>query len=100
MRLDIDWLRDFVDIKASADHIAEKLSLRGFEVASVEGAVIDFEVTANRPDCLSVMGLAREVATAFDIPFAPAPSTNGASVPSGDNDRVRIAIDDEPLGPR
>ena len=43
-------------------------ALRGFEVASVEplgddDAVIDFEVTANRPDCLSVIGLAREVAT-------------------------------------
>ena len=37
--------------------IAEKLGLRGFEVASIEplgenDAVIDFEVTANRPDCL------------------------------------------------
>ena len=64
--------------------IADRLALRGFEVASVEPlpndacatrtsgeAVIDFEVTANRPDCLSVIGLAREVATAFDVPFAP-----------------------------
>ena len=32
-------------------------------------AVIDFEVTANRPDCLSVLGLAREVATLYDLPL-------------------------------
>ena len=37
--------------------------MRGFEVASVDpvdgrpdDAVIDFEITANRPDCLSVLG--------------------------------------------
>ena len=65
MRLVLSWLREFVDVKASAEEIAEKLSLRGFEVASIEpldggDAVIDFEITANRPDCLSVLGLARE----------------------------------------
>jgi len=99
MRLVLSWLRDFVDIKASAEEIAEKIGLRGFEVASVEDDVIDFEVTANRPDCLGVMGLAREVATAFDIPYAPTHATGGAIVPTGENDRIRIAIDDEELGP-
>ena len=69
MRLVLSWLREFVDIEASAEEIAEKIGLRGFEVASIEAldggdAVIDFEITANRPDCLSVLGLAREVATA------------------------------------
>src|SRR5215475_10681167 len=100
MRLVISWLRDFVDIAAPADAIAEKLGLRGFEVASVEDDVIDFEVTANRPDCLSVVGLAREVATAFQIPFAPSKATLGASVPIGGNDRLRVTIEDPELGPR
>ena len=71
----VSWLRDFVDVTASAEEIAETLGLRGFEVAAIEpldddDAVIDFEVTANRPDCLSVLGLAREVATAYDLPLA------------------------------
>ena len=112
MRLVLSWLRDFVDIKASAEQIADKIGLRGFEVASVEvlpnhethpelrDGVIDFEVTANRPDCLSVIGLAREVATAFEIPFAPTHVTAGAFVASGDNDRIRVTIDDPELGPR
>ena len=100
MRLVLSWLRDFVDIKAPAEEIAEKIGLRGFEVASVEDDVIDFEVTANRPDCLSVIGLAREVATAFGIPFTPTRVTHGAFVPSGENARIRVAIDDPELGPR
>jgi phenylalanyl-tRNA synthetase beta chain len=105
MRLVVSWLRDFVDVKASAEEIAETLGLRGFEVASVEvldagDAVIDFEVTANRPDCLSVIGLAREVATAYDLPLTPGPATAAASVPAGESDRVAIAIEDPDLCPR
>ena len=36
MRLVLSWLREFVDVTASADEIAEKIGLRGFEVASIE----------------------------------------------------------------
>jgi phenylalanyl-tRNA synthetase beta chain len=105
MRLVVSWLRDFVDIKASPEDIANTLALRGFEVASVEAlgggdAVIDFEVTANRPDCLSVVGLAREVATAWDLPFTPAPAGASASVPIGESDRVQVTIEDDQLCPR
>jgi phenylalanyl-tRNA synthetase beta chain len=30
---------------------------------------MDFDVTANRPDCLSVIGIAREIATAYQLPL-------------------------------
>ncbi len=46
---------------------------------AIDGDVIDFEITANRPDCLSVYGLAREAATAFDLPLRRSPSESTAS---------------------
>src|SRR5205809_1884603 len=99
MRLVLSWLKEFVDVKASAEEIAEKIGLRGFEVAAIEpidgDAVIDFEITANRPDCLSVLGLAREVATAFDAPLTlPSSDRNArvrlATVPVGGADRLKV----------
>src|SRR5579871_5057264 len=103
MRLVLSWMREFVDTDASADQIAEKLAIRGFEVAAIDpldggDVAIDFEITANRPDCLSVIGLAREVATAFDAPMRPGPPT--LPLPTGRSDRLTVHLDDEELCPR
>ena len=110
MKLLVSWVRDFVDVKASAEEIADKLGVRGFEVASVDrlehgDGVIDFEVTANRPDCLSVIGLAREIGAAYDLAvrppsFSPGSRVELASVPTGESDRVSVTVDDADLCPR
>ena len=34
--------------------------------------VLDIYITANRPDCMSMMGIAREVHALFDVPYTPA----------------------------
>ena len=71
MKIPLSWLREFVDVPGSAAEIGAAMSLRGFAVEGIEtladDSVIDFEVTANRPDCLSVIGLAREIATAYGL---------------------------------
>jgi phenylalanyl-tRNA synthetase beta chain len=110
MRLVLSWLREFVDVDASPKDLAATLDMRGFEVASIEDlpggdAVIDFEVTANRPDCLSVLGFAREVATAYDTKLRLPAADAGARVPlapleAGSSDRLRVFIDDADLCPR
>ena len=44
----------------------------GDDIKSVVGLddhVVEFEITPNRPDCLSVIGLAREVSATFDVPM-------------------------------
>jgi phenylalanyl-tRNA synthetase beta chain len=91
MKVLLSWLREFVDVPASAEEIAALMGVRGFAVEGIEpfgpsaegpakadDSVIDFEVTANRPDCLSVVGIAREVATAYNLPLrAPGPASPG-----------------------
>ncbi|AMY09630.1 Phenylalanine--tRNA ligase beta subunit [Luteitalea pratensis] len=74
MKILVSWLKEYVDVPVPIDQLAKDLTMRGFEVASVEpvngdpdDAVIDFEVTANRPDCLSVLGMAREVAVKYGL---------------------------------
>lgn len=110
MKLLVSWVRDFVDVTASTNDIAATLGLRGFEVASIEplaggDAVIDLEVTANRPDCLSVLGLAREIGTAYDLPVR-LPSLSPGSrialepVPTGESDRLAVTVEDADLCPR
>jgi phenylalanyl-tRNA synthetase beta chain len=109
MRLLVSWVRDFVDVKASPKEIADTLALRGFEVAALEAiddgdAVIDFEVTANRPDCLSVVGFAREIGTAFNLPVTvpPDPASLAKLVPLtfGESDRLKVTLEDAELCPR
>jgi phenylalanyl-tRNA synthetase beta chain len=120
MRLLISWVRDFVDVTAPADAIADRLALRGFEVAAVEplgggDAVIDFEVTANRPDCLSVLGFAREIGTAYDLPVRLPSADPGARVAlaalpiaaaaeearhTGASAGLQVSIEDAELCPR
>ncbi len=58
------WLRDYLKTKASSYDIAEKLSLTSVSVEKVENYgsdfIYDIEVTTNRPDLFSVLGIARE----------------------------------------
>jgi phenylalanyl-tRNA synthetase beta chain len=60
------WLRDYLKTKATAREIAEKMSLTSVSIERVEpyknDFVYDIEVTTNRPDLASVVGLAREAA--------------------------------------
>ena len=39
------------------------------DLFSLNENVVEFEITSNRPDCFSVIGLARETAVTFDKPF-------------------------------
>ena len=64
------WLKDYVVTKATPKQIAEKLSLSSVSVERIEkhgtDFVYDIEVTTNRPDLMSIIGLAREAATVLN----------------------------------
>ena len=110
MKLVYAWLRELVKVPGDPDEVAVTLGLRGFEVASVEHgtqAVIDFEITANRPDCLSVIGLAREAAAAYGLPLQlpdrtmpPLGGLGTALRPLEGLQPIDITIEDSELCPR
>lgn len=52
---------------------------------------VEFEITSNRPDCLSVIGLARETSATFNVPLnVPEPHFNGVDGNISDDLRVNI----------
>jgi phenylalanyl-tRNA synthetase beta chain len=84
VRIVHEWLSELVDVPSDVEQVAHEISLRGFEVASVDDGVIDFEITANRPDCLNHLGMAREASVIWGAPLRVPPlraGTNGTVVP-------------------
>ncbi len=69
MRALISWLRDYVDIPEAPEALAERLTLAGMAVDGVEGegdeAVLELDITSNRPDAMNHIGLAREIAAIY-----------------------------------
>ena len=51
------------------DCYADKIGMDIREALMLNDTVVEFEITSNRPDCLSVIGLARETAVSFDRPL-------------------------------
>ncbi|MEG1633545.1 MAG: phenylalanine--tRNA ligase subunit beta [Oscillospiraceae bacterium] len=65
-------LRDFPYAFEDGLFVIEEDCLPGDDIRSVTGLddhVAEFEITPNRPDCLSVIGLAREAAVTFNKPL-------------------------------
>jgi phenylalanyl-tRNA synthetase beta chain len=100
MKVVYKWLKDFVDISASAEEVASLLALAGTNVVSVEntpyGPVIDAEVTSNRPDCLGMLGIARELSAIYKVPLKQisAKPAEGASGKASDAIAVKIDAPD------
>ncbi|MBI5057084.1 MAG: phenylalanine--tRNA ligase subunit beta [Nitrospirae bacterium] len=73
MKASYKWLKEFVDFKLSPDELAHALTMSGFEVEGMEeiegDAILDINVTPNRPDCLSITGIAREISAILEIPL-------------------------------
>ncbi len=73
MKVSFEWLKDFVDVQASPQEVAHRLTMAGLEIEGMETVgddiVFEVNVTPNRPDCLSILGIAREVAAVFCLPL-------------------------------
>jgi phenylalanyl-tRNA synthetase beta chain len=99
MKVVYNWLKEFADVTASPADLRARLSLAGVAVDSIEetaaGPVLDAEVTANRPDCLGHLGIAREVAAIYRLPLKPLhPKLKESPEKTADATRVEIQVPD------
>jgi phenylalanyl-tRNA synthetase beta chain len=95
MKVLYDWLKEFVELAASPEELRSWLSLSGTAVDSIEpsaaGPVLDVELTANRGDCMSHHGIAREAAALFGGTLrTPAPELREARDQASAAVRVEI----------
>ncbi|SCH13560.1 Phenylalanine--tRNA ligase beta subunit [uncultured Ruminococcus sp.] len=62
---------------------------------------VEFEITSNRPDCLSVIGLARETAATFDVPLRlHTPQVKGSNDGDDIKNYLKVAVEATDLCPR
>src|SRR5262245_59428612 len=101
MKVVYNWLRDFVDVRVTPDELASRLALAGTNIAGVDsqplGGVIDAEITSNRPDCLGVYGIAREVSAIYRLPLKPVNPKPTESSAAKANDAVSVRIESPEL---
>lgn len=73
MKVSLLWLKDFLDLPASVAEVAEALTLLGLEVEGEEArgddTIFDVSLTPNLGHCMSMLGVARELAAHFEVPF-------------------------------
>ena len=111
MKVPLSWIREFVDVTASAEEIGTLMGVRGLALEGLEftrlavserseskgDVVMDFDVTANRPDLLSVIGIAREIATAYNLPLVyPAKAGHHMEI-EGKTGSVPVTIEEPEL---
>ena len=113
MKISYHWLREVSGVEDDAATVISKLTMVGIKLEGQEAVgddlMIDFEVTVNRPDCLSVYGIARELCAIYGAPAPAPPEIHGANVMEARNGQgdypadektLRILLEDPELCPR
>ncbi len=104
MQVPLEWLRSFCDPEVTVEDLAQRLTMGGLEVEGIQHEsteeqplvpVLDVYITPNRGDCLSILGVAREVSALYDVPIT-LPRLN-ASVKGGVVDSAAMVSVEEPV---
>ncbi len=103
MRVPLSWLQEFVPIPEDPSALADRLAMLGFghePLSWVNGeAVLDLETASNRPDLLGLLGVAREIAAAWEREV----SFSEAALPEGGGrakSAAQVTIDEPAWCPR
>jgi phenylalanyl-tRNA synthetase beta chain len=103
MEISYNWLRELAELSLPPRALAERLTMAGLAVDAVREAgddfVLEFDLTSNRPDCLSHLGIAREAAAitgaSLRLPDLAAKTVGGRA-----SEFASVVIEDLDLCPR
>jgi len=103
MRVPLEWLREFVTVDVPLETLIERLHGIGLPVERIEhigdDTVLEIELTANRPDCMSVLGVAREVAVMLGHRLR-IPKPKYVTRSPAASERIAVEVDDPNGCPR
>ena len=103
MDISYNWLRELVDVGLEPRELAERMTMAGLAVDAVhesgDDRVLEFDLTSNRPDCLSHLGIAREAA-ALAGASVTLPDSTAKSVGGKAEEFTSVSIEDADLCPR
>lgn len=103
MFISYEWLKDFLDLELSPAELRDRLTMVSLAIDAVEthaaDSVLDVEVPSNRPDCLSHIGIAREVSVIESKPLRT-PKTYVLKPEGSSASLTSVEIKDADLCPR
>ena len=103
MLISYNWLRELTNTKLTPLELRERLTMVGLAIDSVDesdgDSLLDVEVPSNRPDCLSHVGIAREVAV-IEKSKVQSPKSKIAKTQGKSSDFATVEIKDKDLCPR
>src|SRR6201988_1712491 len=103
MLISYHWLKDYTDTNLSPQELRDRLTNVGLAIDAVEehdsDSVLDVEVPSNRPDCLSHLGIAREVTVIERKELLP-PRVESFKTEGRAADLTSVEIKDVDLCPR
>ncbi len=110
MNISYNWLRELTNATLAPRELAERLTMVGLAVDAVhetgDDFVLEFDITSNRPDCLSHLGVGRETAVLINgsvrLPEAESPhrETRHAENPVSSKGFAMVEVRDLELCPR
>jgi len=103
MLISYNWLRELTKTELTPLELRERLTMVGLAIDSVDesdgDSLLDVEVPSNRPDCLSHVGIAREVAV-IEKSRVQSPKSKVAKTGGKTTDFTAVEINDSDLCPR
>ena len=101
MNISYNWLKDLVEIDLPPTDLAKKLTNVGLAVEGIhefgDDFVFDIDLTSNRSDCLSHLGVAREISTITNSKLKIPNSKSNENRESGISNLELVKIEDADL---